>query len=378
MGRDNSKITKRDRGRFDAFLLISTFAKSLIEVFISLYLFKNGFSLHLVLVFYLLENIFCIIMSYCFVKIGEKYNYGIVMCVGVVSFIVLQFVLGHLAHDYNYVLLISFLYAVYRKGYWVARRFYVTEIMPKRDSSVPYSIVMAVSEFGSIMAGFVGGFLLDSFHNSTLIILSSFLLVLSVLPLFGIENRSRKKTKIELIKNIKRYNKKNLLAFTLFEINNLLTFLFPIYVFLYVENTYTMAGAVNAANGLAIIIITLIYGRIIKNKDFFVVSSILFILISFSKLLFLNYFILFINFIEGIIKNMQTQSLGKIYFESRNGMDLAHYNLIYQLVESLARAIVAVPLLFMSDVRLMIVFVLLVIGVELTIYAFLRKDRRLY
>lgn len=68
MGRDNSKITKRNRGRFDAFLLISTFAKSLIEVFISLYLFKNGFSLHLVLVFKLFY--FSYLLSG---RNGEKY-----------------------------------------------------------------------------------------------------------------------------------------------------------------------------------------------------------------------------------------------------------------------------------------------------------------
>ena len=56
-------------------------------------------------------------------------------------------------------------------------------------------------------------------------------------------------------------------------------------------------------------------------------------------------------------------------------MDLAHYNIIYQLLESFARAIVAIPLLFMNDIRIMILFVLLVIGIELIIYAFMKKTK---
>ena len=81
--------------------------------------------------------------------------------------------------------------------------------------------------------------------------------------------------------------------------------------------------------------------------------------------------------VGGIIEKMQRQSVGKIYFENRNGMDLTHYNLIYQIVEALARAIVVVPLLFMSDVRVMIIFVLLVICGELVIYACLKKNQKL-
>ncbi|MBQ2844394.1 MAG: VOC family protein, partial [Alphaproteobacteria bacterium] len=49
--------------------------------------------------------------------------------------------------------------------------------------------------------------------------------------------------------------------------------------------------------------------------------------------------------IEGFIKKMQEQSVSKIYFENRNNVDSAHHNLIYQIIEALARVIVTVPLL---------------------------------
>ena len=365
---NNTKTTKRDLRKFNVFLFVSTFARSLIEIFISLYLFKNGFSIHSILEFYLIENIFSFFISILFVKVGERFNYSIVMYFGVVSFIVLQLVLGNPINNFPYILLISFLYAMYRRGYWVARRFYVTKIMPERNSSIPYSIVMAVSEIASIVSGFVGSYLLDSLNVFALTIISSVLLFISVLPLVKIKNKGSH-TKIQLLKNLKKFEKKNFLAFSLYEINNLLTYLFPIYIFLYIKDTYAMAGAINAISSLAIIVFILFYGRFIKKRDFFIASSILFIVISFTKLFFLNYFILALTFIEGIIKKMQNQSLSKIYFENRNGMDLAHYNLFYQLTEAVARVIATLPLFFVNDVKVMIVVVLAIISLLLVFYS---------
>ncbi len=365
-----------NRIRFNFFLFVSTFARALIEVFISIYLYKNGFSIGSVLLFYLLENLFALLISYCYVKVGEKFGYSIVMCIGVLFFVLLQIFLNNIVHSDLYIVLISLLYSLYRRGYWVARRYYVTEVMPQNDSSKPFSVMVVVGEVASVLAGFLGGLLLDSFNAFSLTIISSLLLFLSVTPLLFIRNKVTNR-KIELIKNLKKYDKRNYLAFSLYEINNLLAFIFPIFIMLYVKDTYMMAGSVNAVSSLAIIVFVLLYGRIIQKKNYFILSSVLFIMICFLKLFFFDYFILIIYFIGGIIEKMQRQSVSKIYFENRNGMDLTHYNLIYQIVEALARVIVVVPLLFMSDVRVMIIFVLLVICGELVIYSFLRKNQKL-
>lgn len=362
--------------KFNIFSFVSIFARSLLEVFISLYLFKNGFSIKSVLTFYLLENGFAFFISYLFVKIGEKYKYSTVMYIGIFSFIVLQIVLNNIVHSYMYIILISFLYSLYRRGYWVSRRYYITDIIPQRNSSESFSILMIVSEIASIISGYFGGFLLDSFNILSLTIISSVLLVISVIPLIKIKTKTSNK-KIELIKNLKKYDKRNYVAFSLYEINNLLTFIFPIYIAMYIKDSYIMASSINAISNLAIIVFILVYGRIIKKRNYFVISSALFVFISISKLFFLNYFIFVFYFIEGLIKKMQEQSVNKIYFENRRGMDLTHYNLIYQLTESLVRVVVVLPLLFINDIKMMILFILLFISAELVIYAFFKKSKKL-
>ena len=210
----------------------------------------------------------------------------------------------------------------------------------------------------------------------TLTILSSALLFVSAIPLLWIKGKSSG-TKVELMKNLKKYDKKNYLAFSLFEINNVLTFIFPIFVTLYIKETYMMAGVVSAVSGLAIIVFILIYGRVIRKRNYFILSTVLFIAVSCSKLLFLDYAFLVLCFVEGIIKKMQEQSLNKIYFENRGDMDLTHYNLIYQTIGAFARIVVVIPLLFMNDVRMMIMFVLVAISIEALVYALYKKSQRL-
>ena len=366
----------KDQIKFNTFSFISTFARSLIELFIALFLFKNGFSIKEVLVFYLLENFFAIFISYFFVKIGEKFKYSTVMYLGIIAFISLQVIINNLVNSYWYLILISFVYSIYRRGYWVSRRYYITNIMPQRNSSDKFSIIVVVSELASIIAGYIGGYLLDDLNVFILTIISSILLVISVIPLITIKTK-KENTKIELIKNLKTYDKRNYLAFSLYEITNILTFLFPIYIALYIKDTYIMAGYINAISNIAIIIFILIYGKLIKKRNYFVISSILFIIITLSKLFFINYFILIFYFLEGIIKKMQNQSVNKIYFENRNGMDLVHYNLIYQIIESVIRVLVTIPLLFVGDVRIMIVIVMIVISIELIIYAIMKKGKKL-
>ena len=73
---------------------------------------------------------------------------------------------------------------------------------------------------------------------------------------------------------------------------------------------------------------------------------------------------------------MQNQSVNKIYFENRNNMDLTHYNLIYQIVEGFIRMIVMIPMLFINDIRVMIIIVIFVMLILLIAYIFNSKNEK--
>lgn len=369
-------IKLNEQIEFNIFSFLSTFARSLIEIFISLYLFKNGISLHNIILFYFCVNMFAVPLSYVFVKLGEKTKYIYIMIIGLIAFVIVQLLLRNVINSNYYLILLAFVYSVYRRGYWVARRLYITEIMPTNKTSGLFSIVLVLSQLASIVAGCVGSIILNNVGIVTLTIISSTLLFLSVIPLLGIKHNNVSKD-IKLKESIKKYNKNNYLVFSFYELNNLLTFIFPIYIALHVENSYFLAGNLNAISNIAIILFIMIYGKVLdKNKNYIATSTILVLLCAILKFNIKSYYILAIYFVEGIVTKMQSQSVNKIYFENRGDMDLTHYNLIYQIMECLVRALITFPLLFIDDIRIMIIFVICVISSLLIIYMFNIKNKK--
>lgn len=367
---------KRERIKFNTFSFISTFARTIIETFISLFLFKNGFSIKEILFFYFLENFFAIFLSYLFVLIGEKAKYTIVMYIGIIGFIAFQVSLNFVDHSLCYIVLLALLYSIFRRGYWLARRFYITNVIPQTNSSSIFSYTLILSQVASILAGYCGAIFLDKFTVLPLTIISSVLLFIGAIPLVRIKYK-KTSTKINLIKNLKKYDKRNILAFSFYELNNLVTFLFPIYIAMYIQNSYTLAGSINAISKLSVIIFIFIYGKILNKKNHFVLSTFLVVLLYLSKLFILNYYILIIYFVEGFATVMQTQSNNKIYFENRNSVDVTHCNLIYNILESIIRSMVVIPLFFITNLRIMILVVIGIISILLLIYSLIKKGDKL-
>ena len=361
------EMENKNRIYFNLFAILSTFATTLVEIFVSLYLFKNKFTINQIVLFYFIANSVAILLTYIYTWIGNKYKYTTVMIMGLISFSVMQMLLKNIVLSNLYIIKIAIIYSLYRRGYWISRRFYITNVIPKKNSTEKFSFVIITGQIASIVAGYIGALVLDFYGVQVLNIISSIILFISIIPLFFIKY-DKIEGKINFRKSIKKYNKNNIIAFSLYEINNIITFLFPIFISIYVKNTYKMAGNINAISNLAIIILVFIYGKIIKKKDYFVLTTILLILIVFVKININIYLITVVIFIESIIKNMQNQSLNKIYFESRDDMNVMEYNFMYQIIESVARTIAVIPLLFISNIKLMIIFINIVIFILLGIY----------
>ena len=54
----------------------------------------------------------------------KKFDNKLLSLIGIVSYVFLQILLNKITYSYIYIGILSFLYALYRRGYWIARRFY--------------------------------------------------------------------------------------------------------------------------------------------------------------------------------------------------------------------------------------------------------------
>ena len=92
--------------KFSLYVFLSTFARNLIEVFIPIILYKYGYSLKEVILYYLFVNLFSLILSYPCFYLSNKYNNKILSIIGIISFVILQLLLNNLQNNIIYLLLI--------------------------------------------------------------------------------------------------------------------------------------------------------------------------------------------------------------------------------------------------------------------------------
>lgn len=113
-------------------MFLSTFARNLVEVFIPIILYKFGYDLWTVMFYFFLVNFISLLISY--------------PCA---------------LFSIYYILAISFLYAVYRRFYWMSRRYFNLNVIKNKDISKIYSIISIINQIGVIISAYCGSLFLD-------------------------------------------------------------------------------------------------------------------------------------------------------------------------------------------------------------------------
>ena len=113
-----------NKKNFNIYIFLSSFSRNLIEVFIGTILLKKGFSLHSVIFYFLLVNLFSVLFAPIATLVAKRYSNKLLSLFGILCFIILQFVLNYIDLNVIYLYIIALLYAFYRRSYWISRRYY--------------------------------------------------------------------------------------------------------------------------------------------------------------------------------------------------------------------------------------------------------------
>ena len=341
--------------KFGMYVFLSTFV----------ILYKNGYDLKNVLIYYLLANLFSLLISYPCVAFSKKYNNKILSVIGIVAFLFLQVLLNYIVYNIWYLLSIAMIYAIYRRGYWISRRFYNLKVLKKDKISTTYSLISIINQIGVIISAYCGSLVLDFIGIKLLTIIAILLFLVSIIPLYKIKFKHEKNdVKLEPYKTIRLIPKSNLYLFGSYELLNVVKFLFPLYIFIYVKNTYHTIGVVNLTTNLALILFTYLYGKKLDTtKNNFLKLSILFtVSVYILKANSIGYMLLIISFLEGIATKMYELSISKEFYTLSKKFEYYNYNLIYEIIQNLFRTLVVMVLLLMNlELKIMIYITLLFI-----------------
>ena len=360
----------QNQKNFNLYIFLSTFSRNLIETFIPIILYSYGYSLKEVIFYFLLTNVFSLILTYPFVSFSKKYNNRILAIIGATAFVVVQILLNFIDYNIFYLILIAFIYSIYRRGYWISRRYYNLKIIGKNKISSTYSFISILNQVGVVVSSYVGSLFLDFISIKTLTIISIILYFTSVFPLWLLKFQHEKNDiKLDLVKTIKQIPKRNLYLFGSYELSNVLKFLFTMYLFIYVKNNYHTIGLLNLVSNVAIILFTYLYGKKIDGKKNFIKLSILLVcFISIVKVNSTSFLLIFISFLEGIFNKMYELSIHKEFYVMSKKFEYYNYNLIYEMIQNFSRSfIVLLLLIFIKDLKVMIYIVIIFISLGILI-----------
>lgn len=341
MVKEVGKLSKNAKN-FDTYIISSTFARAIVDVFIPVIMFKSGYSVHYCILYYLVMNLCSLFMSGPLSHIAKRYGNKILAVASIFFFIVLQFLLLKLDGSLPILYLVSFVYAGYKRCYWISRRFYTLHIIHKHNVGKVYAIISILHQLSVMAATYVGALLLDGLNQYLLIGISVAILLLSLIPLFRIDMKhERNGAKIELRKTLSKIPPSDMLHFGIYELWNVMKFIFPIYVAIYVKDSYQAVGIVSIVTDLAIIVFSYLFGKRLdsSNRDFLQLSIFLVVLTYAAKTTTTYGILLVVSFLEGFTTKMFEISLNRDLHLLSKKFEYDNYNLAYELAEDFIRTL---------------------------------------
>ena len=333
--------------KFGVYVFLSTFSRNLIEVYIPVILYKYGFNIKEVVFYYFLANAISLLISYPFVYLARKVNNIALSIIGVIGFSLLQISLNFMKHNIWYLVGLALFYALYRRGYWIARRYYNLNVIKEKDISKTCSIISIINQIGVIVSAYIGALMLDYISVKALTAIALVLFAASIISLHFLKfDNENKDIKLEFRKTLKSMPKKFLVVFGTYELVNVVKFLIPLYLFIYVKNTYQTIGIVQLVTNLSLILFTYLFGKKLdtSNKNFLPLAIVLTVTVYILKINFVGYMLLVISFMEGFVTKMYELSINKEFYTLSKKYDYTNYNLVYEIVQNVFRSIVTLIL----------------------------------
>ena len=368
-----------NRKKFELYVFLSTFSRNLIEVFIPVILYKFGYDLREVIIYFLLSNMFSLVLSYPLIEFSKKFNNKILTFIGIIAFVSLQIMLANITYSMIYILIISFLYALYRRGYWISRRFYNLQVMEKEKIGTTFSIISIVNHLGVVFASYIGAVMLDYLTVEFVTVISIIIFMLSILPLSFMKFKHEKNNeKITLIKTLKSIPFSNLYLFGSYELLNVIKCFFSLYIVIYVKDTYSTVGLFNLITNLSVLGFSYFYGKKIDEKKNYLKLSIILVVITYIFKANTTYIALaIVSFFEGVFTKMHEISISKEFYTLSKKFEYNNYNLAYEIVQNSFRTIAILSvLIFNIDLKVMIYILLIfqLIGICLNFKQLEKED----
>lgn len=335
--------------KYNIFIMLSTIARNIVEVFSSVLLYKMGYTLKEILLFftilYFIGGIISVIVIYFTKYINAKY----ILILSSIIFSISFYYMSIMDKTINNLIIFSIIYGVGCYSYHSLRHYFAIKSIDK-DKKKNIGSILIFSNIGLIIAPLLVGYITKKLSLIVLAILVIILSILAIIPLFRLDI---KESNIPI--KYQKIEKNKLLFFILEQAKVINLSLQPLYLYLFINNKIEYVGIFNAIMGVSACIFIYLFVRKIDDNKYFKYLNMLFCLILLLKLNITNkYLILLVGFFEGLgIKMFEIVSAENIYNINRD-TNIKGYLILVEVIFCLTRSLLCLIGYFINDIRIIL------------------------
>jgi hypothetical protein len=357
---------------FNMFVFLSTLARSLIDCFIPIILYKKGLNVDAVLFYLILNYSMSFLLNVPLTYISQRITFKWAM-------IITSFFIG-IAYYFlllkDVSILTIFLFAlthiINTHTYWVSRHYYALEVLPKRNLADEVGNIIILTSLALIPVSYIGALMMNKLDMEFILAIVILIYMISIIPLFFIKERKRD-SNTKIINGIKEtlgdLPQKSFLFMLFAQFRMISRYLFPLYLFLYVQKNYEYIGIFNIAVGVASMFFIYFFARKMDRdkKDYLILSGILGAIVYFLKLNITDTgFMLLIGLAEGLIDKMYEVAFNRNLYALGHHYDGVFYASGMEGLQNFSRIVITLIFVFLiQDIKLILylcAFMLVITG----------------
>lgn len=335
--------------RYNIFILLSTLARNVVEIFSSVLLYQMGYTLKEILLFftilYLVGAITSIITIYLTKIIKPKY----ILIISSIIFSGSFYYMSVTDKTFSSLIIFSIIYSIGCYTYHSLRHYFAIKSIEDNKKNEIGNILI-YSNIGVMIGSITLSYIQSKLSTFALALVVIALSVLAVLPLFKLDiKEDNSQIKFEKI------SKDKLTFFILEQAKVINLILQPLYLYLYVDNKIEYVGIFNVIMGISACIFIYFFVRKIDEKKYFKYLNIIFCIFLLLKLNVTNkYLVLLIGLFEGLgVKMFEVVSSENIY-NIKKDINVKGYIIITEIIFCLIRSIFCFIGYLVNDIKIIL------------------------
>ena len=314
--------------KYNIFILISTIARNIIEVFSSVFLYKLGYSINDIMLFYFLLYLIAAFTNVISIYLINKINYKYILVISSLIYSYAFYFLNNMNPNLSSLVIFSVLLGLGSYSYHSLRHYMAMKVI-SQESRIYIGNILIFTYLAYMISSYIGAFISNRFGLIYVVIIIFILSLLGIIPLITLNNITNRE-RIQL--NNIRLSKYKLLFFIFEQFKVMFLILQPLYLYLYVEKNMEYIGIFNIVMGLSSIIFVYFFVRKIKVNKYFWLLNMLFCIILILKINIINnFFMLIIALLEGLFSRMYEVVSTENLYEIKEG-NVSSYLIIVELI----------------------------------------------